>query len=269
MGNSLLIGVPVYGQIALTHDLISDLRREQLDFVIVDNAGDYEPLDDEWVITPGRNIGWAGGSNVAIRSAFAGGYEWAMTLNNDVRLSRGFGDGLFAPGLPDDAGVIGPGYDDLAHPEVLSEYSGPAADYEPRAQYRVTPIVDGTAMMIKRDAWSAIGDFDERTFGDYAWGANLDLCLRSLDAGYGVYCTEMSFINHLGRRTVRDMDSRYEVRAMRAMKRGMKQVYGNKWRMRAFAKEIEVRQLSSHRTVDLLVREQRSNEMRARKVASA
>lgn len=264
MNESLLVGIPVYGQVDLTHDLVGDLRREHLDFVIIDNRGDYEPLGDERVVSPGRNLGWAGGSNLAIRTAFADGYEWAMTLNNDVRLSRGFGRGLFAPGLPADAGIVGPVYDDLAHPEVFTEYAGAADEYEPRARYRVTPIVDGTAMMIKRDTWFVVGDFDERTFGDYAWGANLDLCLRSTDAGYGVYCTEMSFINHLGRRTVRELDSRYESRAMRAMRRGMKQVYGKQWRARAFVDEIEIRELSSHRTVDALVRAPRSSRMTSR-----
>jgi hypothetical protein len=83
----LLIGVPVYGQHEYTHAPISDLRREPADFVIVDNRGDYPRIGDEHVITPGRNLGWARGSNSILRYAFANGYSHAMTLNNDTRLS--------------------------------------------------------------------------------------------------------------------------------------------------------------------------------------
>ncbi|GAA2061201.1 glycosyltransferase family protein [Williamsia deligens] len=252
---SLFVGIPVYGQVEMTHDLIADLEREDVDYVIVDNKGDYYRAADETVVRPGRNLGWAGGSNLAIRMGFADGYDWAMTLNNDVRLSRGFGTGVTVPGLPEDAGVVAPVYDDRAHLAVLSDYRGPAEDYEPQPVYRVTPIVDGTAMAISRDAWRDIGELDERTFGSYAWGANLDLCLRARDAGYGVYGTETSFINHLGRRTVREMDSRYVRRAMKVMTRAMKSLYGTNWRATAFPPVIERRELGTHRVVDPLVRE--------------
>lgn len=251
---SLLVGVPVYGQQELTHDVVQDLTRERMDFVIVDNRGDYEPLGDEKVLTPPRNLGWAGGSNLALRLAFAEGFDWAMTLNNDVRLSRGFVDGVLPEGLPDDVGVVAPVYDDRAHLAVLSDYAGPAEEYTPRDVYRVTPIVDGTAMAISRDAWRDVGEIDERSFGSYAWGANLDLCLRAQDAGYGVYGTETSFINHLGRRTVREMDGKYVRRAMKSMTRAMKTLYGRNWRSRAFPPVIERRELGTHRVVDTLVR---------------
>ncbi|MBE7162716.1 MAG: glycosyltransferase family 2 protein, partial [Williamsia herbipolensis] len=53
---SMLVGVPVYGQQELTHDVVHDLTRERMDFVIVDNRGDYEPVGDEKVVTPPRNL---------------------------------------------------------------------------------------------------------------------------------------------------------------------------------------------------------------------
>ncbi|WP_299569849.1 glycosyltransferase family 2 protein [uncultured Williamsia sp.] len=251
---SLLVGVPVYGQVEMTHDLVGDLERENVDYVIVDNRGDYTRVASENVVTPGRNLGWAGGSNLAIRTAFAEGYDWAMTLNNDVRLSRAFVDGVVPEGLPDDAGVVAPVYDDRAHLAVLSDYAGPADEYTPRDVYRVTPIVDGTAMAISREAWKEVGEIDERSFGAYAWGANLDLCLRAQDAGYGIYGTETSFINHLGRRTVREMDGKYVRRAMKSMTHAMKTLYGRNWRSRAFPPVIERRELGTHRVVDTLVR---------------
>lgn len=43
MRDSLLIAVPIYGQHEYTHALVQDLERENADFVLIDNAGDYPP----------------------------------------------------------------------------------------------------------------------------------------------------------------------------------------------------------------------------------
>src|SRR5262245_40743558 len=139
----LLIGIPAYGQHDYTHALISDLRRERADFVIVDNRGDYPRIGDENVITPGRNLGWAGGSNFIFRHAFANGYTRAMTLNNDTRLSQGFVDGMLDPRIPSDAGIVVPVYDDVnGHLRILSDYRGTAGDYEPKSMLRKLPFTD-------------------------------------------------------------------------------------------------------------------------------
>lgn len=60
MAKTLLVTVPVFGQIEYTHALVGDLEREGVDYMIVDNKGDYSPVADERVHTPGRNTGWAG-----------------------------------------------------------------------------------------------------------------------------------------------------------------------------------------------------------------
>src|SRR3954468_16351507 len=181
----LLIGIPVYGQHEYTHALVADLGRERADFVIVDNRGDYPRVGDERVITPGRNLGWAGGSNFIFRFAFANGYSHAMTLNNDTRLSPGFVEGIVDPRLPDDVGIVVPVYDDVhGHLRTVSEFRGPAADYQPKPVVRKLPFADGCAFMITREAWLAAGDFDERAWGRFAWGADVDLCLRARKAGF-------------------------------------------------------------------------------------
>ena len=233
MSPSLLIGIPVYKQIELTHALVRDLAREEADFVIIDNAGDYTPLAHERVISVDFNLGWAGGSNLAFRTAFSEGFDYAMTLNNDTRLSQGFVTGLLDPRLPDDAGIICPVYDDsLSYPTLASHYRGPAVNYQPADCYRPLPVADGTGMVLKREAWVAAGELDTRSFGPFAWGADADLCLRVAKAGFGIYGTEMSYMNHLGKRTVLAEHSKfsYHAKAGWAMSRGMRKLYGRDWR---------------------------------------
>jgi GT2 family glycosyltransferase len=231
--NRLLIGIPVYGQHRYTHALVADLERECADYLIVDNGGDYRRIGNERVITPGRNLGWAGGSNLIFRTAFCEGYTHAMTLNNDTRVSKGFVAAILDPGLPCDAGLITPVYDDRrAHRDIESRYEGPAAEYQPVDRYRRLPVTDGTALTITRDCWLATGGLDERSFGRFGWGADVDLSLRTLQTGRGIYATERAFINHLGRKTATSgaFGHGYHARAAWGMWWGMRRVWGVGWR---------------------------------------
>ena len=167
--------------------------------MIVDNRGDYPKVSNERVITPGENLGWAAGSDLGFRIAFSEGYSHAMTLNNDARLSKGFIAGLMDPRLPADAGIVGPMIDQ-GFPYAVADQK-PEAGYVPQPQYRVVPAVEGTALMLTRDCWQATGGMDLVTFKRYGWGPDLDLALRARRAGYGLYTTEMAYINHFGRRT--------------------------------------------------------------------
>jgi GT2 family glycosyltransferase len=230
----LLVGVPVYGQHEYTHALVADLVREHLDFVIVDNGGDYPRIGDERVITPGRNLGWAGGSNFIFRYAFANGYDHAMTLNNDTRISPGFLDGILDPRIPDDAGIVVPVYDFTnGHMRIVSDYRGPAADYQPRLLLRRLPFADGCAFMISRQAWLAVGDFDERAWGRFGWGADVDLCLRARKAGFGVYATELAYINHFGSKSATGLSRLYAARSQFRYRYGLLRWWSSDWRLLA------------------------------------
>jgi GT2 family glycosyltransferase len=229
----------VYGQHEYTHAVVEDLEREAADYMIVDNRGDYPRLGRERVITPGQNLGWAGGSNVGFRIAFSDGYSHAMTLNNDTRISRGFVSAVLDPRLPDDAGLVSPVYDDaIAFKEMVAAYDGPAAEYTPVPRYRALPAIDGTAMVITRDAWRTVGELDTRSFSRYGWGAEIDLNLRVKRAGFGLYATEMAFVNHFGRTTGNAEFGKlqYFWVAKRGARRGMRQIHGKRWSRELTAK---------------------------------
>lgn len=230
---SVLIVVPVFGQHEYTHALVGDLEREGAEYLIVDNRGDYPRISNERVVTPGENLGWAGGSDLGFRIAFSEGHSHAMTLNNDTRISKGFVTGLLDPRLPGDAGIVGPMFDH-GFPCAEDDQKPNAADYIPRPRYRAVSAVEGTALMLSRECWQAIGGMDVRTFGRYGWGVDLDLALRARDAEFGLYTTEMSYVNHFGRRTANTHFGRwrYLLGAHSAMERTMRRVYGRKWRKR-------------------------------------
>ncbi|QLL09622.1 glycosyltransferase family 2 protein [Mycobacterium vicinigordonae] len=224
---SVLITIPVFGQHEYTHALVRDLEREGADYVIVDNRGDYPKICNERVIAPGVNLGWAGGSEHGFRIAFAEGYSHAMTLNNDTRISKGFVAGLLDPRLPDDAGIVGPMFDH-GYPYAMDDLKPDAANYRPRPQYRVVPSVEGTALVVSRECWKETGGMNLVDFKQYGWGPDLDLAYRARKAGYGVYTTEMAYINHFGRKTANAHYGawRYEISANIAMLQGLRHLHG-------------------------------------------
>jgi GT2 family glycosyltransferase len=224
---SLLITVPVFGQHEYTHALVGDLEREGGEYLIVDNRGDYSKISNERIITPGENLGWAGGSDLGFRIAFSESYSHAMTLNNDTRISKGFVAALLDTRLPADAGIVGPMIDHGFRYAVADEKPD-AADYSPCPLYRAVPAVEGTALMLSYECWQAVGGMDLHTFGRYGWGADLDLALRARKAGYGLYTTEMAYINHFGRKTAnaRFGTWRYEWGSNVALVRGLRQLHG-------------------------------------------
>lgn len=224
-----LVTIPAYGRNELTHAVLPDVLAESdlVDVLIVDNGGHYETVADEWVERPGRNLGWAGASNLGFRTAFHRGYEYALTLNNDTRLSPGFFAGLLDPRLPDDRGLVAPVYDDWWALQA-STYKGAVSDYEPLDFYRRVPMLDGTALMISADAWEKVGGFDERTFGRFSWGSDIDLSMRVAAAGFGLYATERSFLHHAGMVSAGESvgKRRYFYRAHRDCERALRRLYG-------------------------------------------
>ncbi|MEK0567007.1 glycosyltransferase family 2 protein [Mycobacterium ulcerans] len=228
---SVLIIVPVFGQHEYTHALVGDLERESAEYLIVDNRGDYPKIGNERVVTPRENLGWVGGgSDLGLRIAFSEGHSYAMTLNNDTRISKGFVAGLLDPRLPADTGIVGPMIDH-GFPCAEDDQKPEAANYIPRPRYRAVSAVEGTALALSRECWRSVGGMDLRTFGRYGWGVDLDLALRARDAEFGLYTTEMAYINHFGRGTANKHFGkfRYLIGANSAMERAMRRVHGRKW----------------------------------------
>jgi GT2 family glycosyltransferase len=82
--------------------------------------------------------------------------------------------------------------------------------------------------VFSRECWRTIGGFDLRTFGRYEWGIDFDLALRARAAGYGLYTTEMAYINHFVGKTAnaRFGKWRYGLGANFATVQGLRKLYG-------------------------------------------
>jgi glycosyltransferase involved in cell wall biosynthesis len=232
LGNpDVAVIIPVYGQHHLTHDVISDLRRDGYPqtLYVVDNGGDYEAEADEIVYRPAKNLHWAGGCNAGLLLAQDQGHPAYILLNNDTRLSPGFLDGLVQAWRRTGAGLVGPVYD-RNWPQQRADYQGPATNYQPAEKDRPVPFLDGTCLLVPHDTLLHVGFIDEHTWPRYGWGCDKDYALRVRHCGGTVAVTERSFLNHLGRQTASRQPGYDEAEAEAENDTGMAAKWGAAWR---------------------------------------
>lgn len=193
----ILVVIPVYGEHALTHALLDDLRGEPqpLDVTIVDNRGDYPQHADETVLRPKDNLGWAGGTNHGTAETLTAAHIAVVWLNNDTRLASGFIDGLLHCWRDTEAGLIGPSYDCYwAHQRPRRPVDVGA--YRAKARHFTASFVDGVCMFVPSTTLEALGMLDSETFAPVGYGADIDYGLRVRSAGDPVVVTRLSYLHH-------------------------------------------------------------------------
>lgn len=77
----------------------------------------------------------------------------------------------------------------------------PFSDLYPEPPSRIDGYLTGACLAISRDAWAALGPFDEEFF---LYGEETDWQRRALDAGWSVELTDDAGVEHSGHGTVRD-----------------------------------------------------------------
>ncbi len=189
--------VPVFGEHEMTHALLGDLAREAhyADVVVVDNRGDYPKLRNEAVLTPGSNLGWAGGTNHGTATARTAEHDAFVWLNNDTRLSRRFLSGLQRSWDETGAAVVAPVYNCHWRHQRL-EPAVPLESFRPRPVTYRAPFVDGTCMFVPATTVDSLGLLDAAAFAPLGWGAEIDYCLRARAAGLTVAVTRRSYLHH-------------------------------------------------------------------------
>jgi N-acetylglucosaminyl-diphospho-decaprenol L-rhamnosyltransferase len=170
------------------------------------------------LIERARNDGFATAANEGIRATQA---PWVLLLNPDA---WPVGDGiaaLLSRALRDErAGALGPLLIDSHGRESRSEIRPPlspvalsvwvavpdgvSAAYglvrrlrHPTARHRLrdSEFIQGAALLLRREAFDAVGGFDERFF---MYGEDADLCARLRDAGWTIrVCPDATFV-HVG-----------------------------------------------------------------------
>ncbi|GAC1409344.1 MAG: hypothetical protein NVSMB57_01870 [Actinomycetota bacterium] len=184
-----------------------------METIVVDNgsadgsaeriAGD---LTDILLIRNASNDGYAGGNNLGISKALAGGADAVLVLNNDLTLEPGCIEGLTRAITDNDWGIAGP-LSLLGDTDIVDFFGGrvmlehgalvvPGRD-EPRGgrftQDKITEYVTGSAMLIRRPVLERVGLFDERFF--LVW-EDVDLSLRAAAAGYKLGATPHAIVRH-------------------------------------------------------------------------
>jgi GT2 family glycosyltransferase len=224
--------IPAFGRHDLTRTVLDDLAREggSFDIWVVDNQGSFEPPSvSVEIVKPGMNLGWTRGCNYGVSASWERGYEAFILLNNDVRLSPAFVDGLLRAAIATDGDVIGPLYDHN-WPHQRGSYRGHAKAYVGGPGESLVPFIDGTCMLVRRSVFERIGFLDERYWPMYGWGCDKDFALRVRGAGGSVWVTERSYLNHFARQTAKELSDYSEVEAERENDQGMLQKWGDNWR---------------------------------------
>lgn len=209
-----------------TEDTLECLRSlARLDYpryeiVVVDNGSQPSPREritrefpQFTYIETTVNLGYAGGNNVGIRYALAGGHDYVFVLNNDTIvepdvLSRAVSVAEADPRI----GVLGikvmswdqPGRIWVAYGQVtyrqglvrlIGYYHHDDGTFDRQCDVEWVP---GTAMLFRRRALETVGLFDEEFF---AYHEDVDWCTAAWEKGFRVVYSPLPRLYHKGHRS--------------------------------------------------------------------
>jgi N-acetylglucosaminyl-diphospho-decaprenol L-rhamnosyltransferase len=205
-------------------DCVASLRGESIeDVVVVDNGssdGSIEALrsadPQARIVQPMRNLGYGGGANAGARHAE---HDLLLVCNPDLVLHHGSLEPLVADALANpDVAVVGPrifSSDGTVYPSARSfpslgeavghafvglvseenrwtrRYKRPLAGETATLE---TDWVSGACFLVRRDAFSSVGGFDEAYF---MYVEDVDLCWRLHRAGWRVLHEPASLVTHV------------------------------------------------------------------------
>ncbi len=169
--------------------------------------------DSTHLIASEKNLGFAGGCNLAMREALARGVDYVLLLNNDVTVDTRFLDELVgaAERLPD-AAALCPKMYFHDRPTVICSTGGRVNPWagtarqvgrgeKDRGQYEqvaVRDYADGACMLIRREALERVGLLDEEYF---AYWEETDWCARAGEMGLKSYYVPNARIWHKAARS--------------------------------------------------------------------
>lgn len=204
-----------YNQPGVTAECLESLRQVRsvsMEIFVVENGCRPEGLLDAshfpevHVIHSEKNLGFAGGNNLAIREALG---EYILLLNNDTEVTPDF----LLPMLEtmrtqEDAGIVSPKIL-FYHSDKRIQYAGTIAinpftcrgrtigyGEKDETQYddvRKTDLAHGACMLIRRDVIGQIGALSEEYFLYYE---EYDFCERAKRFGYTIFYNGQAKIFH-------------------------------------------------------------------------
>ncbi|MFV2044004.1 MAG: glycosyltransferase family 2 protein [Anaerolineales bacterium] len=184
--------------------------------IVVDNGstdGSSEALrqsfgKDLHLIINDENLGFAEGSNLAIRHALTQGAEWVFILNNDTIVAPTVFDELASASAENEEYVIlSPLILYHDEPDRIWHLGGKLipGTLITRSLYKghmdlgnlppLVPVdfVSGSGMLVRREVFETIGLFDTAYF---MYGEEVDFCWRARSAGYRLACAPRAKMWH-------------------------------------------------------------------------
>ena len=217
-GLSVWLVILTWNGRADTLDLLSSLRGEPAELLVVDNGSADETLvavreayPEVHTLQTGANLGYAGGNNAGISLALSAGADIIGVLNNDTLIESGFLAPLIAALLdvpPEGASgrAVSPDIRYADDPEVswwrgsfLDRRTGWTRhlriDEQPPANGNPvpTPVLTGCCIVAVADTWRRVGDFDEQLFLIYE---DSDWSMRAASKGIELLVVPQSRIRH-------------------------------------------------------------------------
>lgn len=224
------IVIPVLNQLSYTKICLESLRAAgsvESEVVVIDNGsadGTEEFLascSGITVIRNAENLGCAASWNQGVRASRG---DWAVILNNDVIVSRGWLEGLLE--FAEEKGM------DIVSPAIREgEYNYDIGEYGSRFVRRMrdvfrSGVADGICFMVRRRVFEQVGPFDENfRIGQFE---DADFFRRAERAGFRLGTTGRSFIHHFGSVT---QDSLRREKAERPYEAENRAYYRKKWNL--------------------------------------
>jgi GT2 family glycosyltransferase len=154
------------------------------------------------VIQLPQNLGFAGGCNVGIRLALAGGAHYVWLLNNDTKVHPGALRAMVQMAETDSRiGAVGSVIYDMSRPRSVlawgggrvSLWFGRSDHYTAETSSRKLAYLTGASLLLRREALEDVGLLDE---GFFMYWEDADLCFRLRKAGWKLAVASESRVWH-------------------------------------------------------------------------
>lgn len=163
--SSLLTSISPYSVIVVNNGKVGDIKRQGVE-----------------VVGGGKNLGYAGGANLGLQTAFEKGATWVVLCNQDLVATKTGVEALVTALKASPAGITGPFAGGLDPKRMTTIIPSVRADY-----------ITGSCIAIHKEVYQKIGNFYEPYFLYYE---EVDYCVRAKRAGFPITHRTVDGITH-------------------------------------------------------------------------
>ncbi|NMB56390.1 glycosyltransferase family 2 protein [Candidatus Beckwithbacteria bacterium] len=196
-------------------DSLLKIKNPKFKVIIIDNSLDKEIQEKiknhsrvDQLLIPEKNLGFAGGNNLGIKTALENESDYILFLNNDTLVSPDFLTNLLEVMEKEEKlGIAGPVIEHKVKDKTLYDYGGfiewtkgqakhlNKTEYKIEKDWQIRHFVSGCCMLTKRQILQKIKGFDETFF---LYLEDVDFCLRAKLAGFEIALIPQAKIFHKG-----------------------------------------------------------------------